>query len=206
MGWKSVITHMESGLLLSATRKKRTARIPFTGKALIAFSLLLFSFALVTGCGGTAGAVEKRIVMGEYFFEPIELQGKMDRELRITLVNEGSQAHTFTIDDLPVSGFRITDPGSGPEAAAAGARLVDPADEDGNGAGGAHGDGTGGEILDSDGDNEEPAREGLSVTVLPSSTVVVEFIPREAGTFTFFCEQPGHRDAGMEGTLLVTLR
>ncbi len=30
------------------------------------------------------------------------------------------------------------------------------------------------------------------------------FTPTQAGTYTFYCEQPGHQAAGMTGTLTVT--
>jgi uncharacterized cupredoxin-like copper-binding protein len=31
----------------------------------------------------------------------------------------------------------------------------------------------------------------------------VEFTPTQAGTYTFYCTVPGHKDAGMEGKLIV---
>lgn len=206
MGWKPVITLMESGLLLPALHKNEAATASVRRGALLLISLLLPALILLNGCAGNAGPVEQRLVLGEYFYDPTQIQGKIDQGMRITLVNEGSQAHTFTIEDLAVSDFHISDPDPGPDTAGTGTRLVDPAAEGGNGPEAARGDSIDGQAPDPDEGHEEPPQQGLTVTILPSSTVVVEFIPREAGTFTFFCDRPGHRDAGMEGTLLVTQR
>ncbi|MDA0302102.1 MAG: plastocyanin/azurin family copper-binding protein [Chloroflexi bacterium] len=31
----------------------------------------------------------------------------------------------------------------------------------------------------------------------------IEFTPTQAGTYVFYCTVPGHREAGMEGKLIV---
>ncbi len=36
------------------------------------------------------------------------------------------------------------------------------------------------------------------------ATADVTFTPAQAGTFTFYCDTPGHKEAGMTGTLIVT--
>ena len=43
-----------------------------------------------------------------------------------------------------------------------------------------------------------------STTVDPGESVTVTFIANRAGTFTYFCAQPGHKELGMKGTLIVT--
>lgn len=43
----------------------------------------------------------------------------------------------------------------------------------------------------------------LHVSVEPGEKGWVEFIPLEAGTYTFYCTVEGHRMAGMEGTLII---
>ena len=30
------------------------------------------------------------------------------------------------------------------------------------------------------------------------------FTPAQAGTYVYYCDTPGHKDAGMKGTLTVT--
>lgn len=37
----------------------------------------------------------------------------------------------------------------------------------------------------------------------PRQRATVEFTPTTAGAFQFYCEEPGHREAGMVGTLTV---
>ena len=50
-----------------------------------------------------------------------------------------------------------------------------------------------------DGDME-PA---LHVAADAGDTATIEFTPLEAGEYAFYCTVPGHREAGMEGTLIV---
>jgi uncharacterized cupredoxin-like copper-binding protein len=43
----------------------------------------------------------------------------------------------------------------------------------------------------------------LHVSVDAGKTGEVTFTPTEAGTYTFYCTVPGHKDAGMQGKLVV---
>lgn len=51
--------------------------------------------------------------------------------------------------------------------------------------------------------HEEGKEPDLHVSVAAGEKGWVEFTPLEAGTFTFYCTVDGHRDHGMEGTLVV---
>lgn len=37
----------------------------------------------------------------------------------------------------------------------------------------------------------------------PGKTGEVEFTPTQSGTYVYYCTVPGHKDAGMQGTLIV---
>ncbi len=42
-----------------------------------------------------------------------------------------------------------------------------------------------------------------TATILLGKTDEITFTPTKTGTFPFWCAVPGHRDAGMEGKLIV---
>jgi len=44
----------------------------------------------------------------------------------------------------------------------------------------------------------------LHVAALPGETGHLTFTPTKPGTYEFFCTVPGHKDAGMVGTMTVT--
>jgi uncharacterized cupredoxin-like copper-binding protein len=48
------------------------------------------------------------------------------------------------------------------------------------------------------------AHSVLDVDFDPGSTAVVTFTPRMAGSFVFHCDVPGHTEAGMTGTFVVS--
>lgn len=43
----------------------------------------------------------------------------------------------------------------------------------------------------------------ISVTAQPGQKAVTTFTVDKPGTYTYFCKQPGHEQAGMKGTLTV---
>lgn len=48
---------------------------------------------------------------------------------------------------------------------------------------------------------EEP---DVHVAAMSGGSSTIEFIPAEAGEYKFYCTVSGHREAGMEGTLIVS--
>lgn len=43
----------------------------------------------------------------------------------------------------------------------------------------------------------------VAVEAAPKASASVDFTPTAAGSHEFYCSQPGHKDAGMKGTLTV---
>jgi uncharacterized cupredoxin-like copper-binding protein len=54
-----------------------------------------------------------------------------------------------------------------------------------------------------DGHDMGGAKPDLHVSAEAGKTGEVEFTPTKAGTYTFYCTVPGHKDAGMVGSLIV---
>src|SRR5581483_10000972 len=51
---------------------------------------------------------------------------------------------------------------------------------------------------------DNAAQGVLDVDFDKGDTSTVTFVPTTAGTYSFQCDQPGHADAGMKGTFVVT--
>lgn len=54
-----------------------------------------------------------------------------------------------------------------------------------------------------DGHDMGAKKPDLHVSADAGKTGEVEFTPTQAGTYTFYCTVPGHKDAGMVGSLIV---
>lgn len=55
-------------------------------------------------------------------------------------------------------------------------------------------------MMDMEHMGEEPE---LHAAVMPGMDNILEFTPEEAGEYEYFCTVPGHKEAGMHGTLIV---
>lgn len=88
------------------TRKDITLRY-----SLLAFGALAAAVAVAYGCGsaeeaddsGDAGAAETvQITLKDFSFTPAKLQLETDSQVELKLVNSGSVAHTFTIQEFEI--------------------------------------------------------------------------------------------------------
>ena len=53
-------------------------------------------------------------------------------------------------------------------------------------------------------EQQDNAAQGvLDVDFSKGDTSQVTFVPTQAGTYSFYCDEPGHKDGGMVGTFLV---
>ena len=117
-------------------------------------------------------------------FMPSTLQVKAGQPVRIMLDNSaGTVLHDFTIDEMHVSEIHSE---GGAE------HMMDGDDDDKDDEmpmGGSGGNEMGGFAL------HVAADMGMMATI--------EFTPDERGEYAYYCTVEGHRQAGMEGTLIV---
>ena len=50
----------------------------------------------------------------------------------------------------------------------------------------------------------DKAAAALKVVAKPGQTVTLDFTPTAKGTYEYVCTIPGHKEAGMKGTITVT--
>ncbi|MCF6138673.1 cupredoxin domain-containing protein [Pseudalkalibacillus berkeleyi] len=123
------------------------------------------------------------IVATEMKFEPSTITLKKGQEYEFVLKNEGQVFHDFVEKELDVEMTFMSDMPDHPDKTSMLDRLL------GTKKAYAHGD--------------QMDMKTLHMNAEPGQTVSIKFIPKETGTFEFYCSVAGHKEAGMKGTITV---
>lgn len=110
----------------------------------------------------------------EFKFSPNQITVKVGQPVTIVYKDGGSVDHELEVDSMPASNVSL-------DLSQSGKIPEDEQDE-------AMGDAAGNQV------HEYAAAGG---------TAVVTFTPTQAGTYNFACNLPGHKEAGMTGTIVV---
>jgi uncharacterized cupredoxin-like copper-binding protein len=143
--------------------------------------LIFIAGAILAGCQDTAPTPVPEVVgvtinMADIHYDRQTIEVEAGNVLVITLINEGVLEHDFVIDELPM----------------AEAPHIHEMDE----AGGEH-----------DHDTPHTAAAGepdLHFAAMPGTISTATLTPTEPGRYPFYCSVAGHKEAGMEGVLVVT--
>ena len=142
----------------------------------------LGALIILAGCGGagepqTAQPIELTLTATDIAYGQQTIEVTAGQPLRVVLDNEGALLHDFSIGTIPLIGE--------PHAEAEDAHSEEEASHE--------------EQMAAEG--EEP---DVHVAAVAGAHGVVEFTPSAAGEYEFYCTVPGHREAGMVGTLRVS--
>ncbi len=160
-------------------------------------AVALVAAAVLAGC--SAGAARRpagaagpgtAVVATDLAFQPKELRVPLNRPEVIRLDNKGKLLHDWTIEKIAVTA--VKEEGSaghdmGGHSSGAGTMMPGA----GTMPGGMMGTGA------------QAGQFALHVAAEAGRVATIEFTPTEAGTYVFYCTVPGHREAGMEGKLVV---
>ncbi|TAK75800.1 MAG: hypothetical protein EPO16_08440 [Dehalococcoidia bacterium] len=143
----------------------------------------LVAAALVAACagsdqGGGAGSSASSaslvtVVATDLAFEPREVRIAADQRVSVRLKNKGKVLHDWTIERIPVTGV---------EMRASDNHAMEPG---------------GGMVSGSAGPGE------LHIAAEVGRTAQITFTPKQPGEYVFYCTVAGHRQAGMQGRLVV---
>jgi nitrite reductase (NO-forming) len=120
-----------------------------------------------------AGMTELTITATELKLEPASLTVPAGQPVRVTFVNQGMLEHDWEIAGLKATDVKAVSVPSGLSKVLAGQMT------------------------------EKPKQGLVYAAAAPGQQTVIEFTPTTAGTYTVACLVPGHKDAGMHGTLVV---
>lgn len=144
------------------------------GQFVAALTLLAVGLFLA-GCAGGGGGDGSKItvVASDFSFQPREVRVQAQQRFTVTLRNKGSVLHDWTVDAIPVTAV------SGKESPA----------HDMAGMAGMTGTAAG--------------EHALHVAAAAGKSSEVTFTAAKPGEYTFYCTVLGHRQAGMEGKIIV---
>lgn len=145
--------------------------------------LVLIVVTLLVGCQGQAAeptpmpdVVGVTITMNDIHYDLETIEVEAGDALVITLINEGALEHDFVIEELPM----------------AGAPHIHEMDE------------AGGEHEHDLGQTAAAGEPDLHFAAMPGTISTATLTPTEPGRYPFYCSVAGHKEAGMEGVLVVT--
>ncbi|MGM7702825.1 cupredoxin domain-containing protein [Pseudalkalibacillus sp. Hm43] len=123
------------------------------------------------------------ITATEMKFEPSQITLKKGQEYEFVMTNDGQVFHDFVEDEMEIKMTFMSDMPDHPDQTSMLDRLL------GTKKAFAHSD--------------EKHKKTLHMNAKPGQTVSIKFIPKETGEFEFYCSVPGHKEAGMKGTIIV---
>lgn len=134
--------------------------------------------------GMTASQGEDVVVRASDFaFEPKDVRVRQQDQYTLHLVNDSGQLHDWTIDAIPAAEVRVLE--------SAEHEMHEEEEEKTPMPGAGMGTTMPGEIV------------RLHVAAEQGMDGHISFVPMEKGEYTFYCTIGNHREAGMEGKLIV---
>lgn len=147
--------------------------------------------AVLAGCSGSTGestgssapsaSVVTVVVATDLAFQPQEIRISTDQRVTVRLQNKGKVLHDWTVDRIAVTGAETR--GS---------------DSHAMGPSGGMGGGMGSGMM-----SEGAGAGDLHVAAEAGRVVDITFTAEQSGEYVFYCTVAGHRQAGMEGRLVV---
>lgn len=158
------------------------AEVQMSNALRLAVSAALLSMVL-SGCGGggsdaarTTGGGIATVVASGLTFQPKDIRVAVNQRTTVRLQNKDKILHDWTVEQISVSAVETR--GSDSHQMSGG--MVSGGMMSGS-AGGA----------------------ALHIAADAGRSAEVTFVPGQTGEFSFYCTVPGHREAGMQGRLLV---
>jgi len=150
---------------------------------MIMFGQLLALAILITACGtsdqGPASPIELTIEGRDTLYLPETLEAVAGLPVILTFKNADALAHDINFDNLPITEGQVI--------------LTSEV---------SHSQGVE-ELAQEASEHDIQLFATLHVHALSNKQVTVTFTPTDPGTYEFYCTIPGHREAGMVGSLFV---
>ena len=133
-------------------------------------AILAAGGALLGACASAPSPQAVTLTAMTMTYSPSVLEVTAGVPVELTLVNQDSLEHDFSILEIPVELVSAADPMSAEHQMEMGEAAVEPM---------------------------------LHVAAVPGATNRLSFTPTKPDRYEFYCTVPGHKEAGMVGTLVV---
>lgn len=173
-------------------------------RKLIFLGMLMLLLMALSACGSQVSSEPLAVTIEghDISYEPEAIEVRAGQPVQLTFANHGSLEHDVTFDRLPIAGDGVI---------ALGEEAQHEHEEDAEHEHEEEAEHEHEEDAEHEGDEEAPeegshSHENATVHLhtVAGEAVTAAFTPTEPGTYEFYCSVPGHREAGMVGTLIVS--